>query len=646
MGSPTTHAPATDGLADYLAMTKRGWPVILAGAVLGLLAAFGYLQSQPSQYTSSASILVTPTGVQNTADLANGRTNAEINLDTEARLVRSTGVATKARDLMKSSAAVDSLVAAVTVSVPPNTEVLSIAFNGTTPAAAQQGAHAFAQAYLTTRAASAQSALDAQMKAIRGQQTTTLRSLRNLVETLAKLHNGSPERAYYSAQKELLTQQLQSLNQLMGKLTTTVVTPGRVLNDAELPGETSGPSSWMILGSGLMAGLLAGLALAALRMRTDRRVRRADEIERLFNLPVIGEPGVLDHLVPAAPGTAGSEAFRRVTNALPKLTGSKTITVMVVGAAAGPSATVVAANLVLTLSRTGQRALLISTDHDDQTACAMVGAPEARGLTELLASADPTTAHPTEVRGHLGLAVVGPGSPMIGVPAALAGSQGRKLFHALCRGYQYVILAVPATSLTADAQSLAVLADTVVLVVETKQTTRVQVADAQQQFEEIGAPVLGAVVVRHGGRRHANAAPAPITSIPSSAQTDQSAVPVAAVAAVADDVTEVQGFPAVRSEPPAGDESLFDKEASSRQAASPHAEWTSLPTESYSTPEGIGSRRVNGNGSGNGSGNDSANDFRELEEAHGQEAAADPGTERDTEDHDKTSGPSISLRPR
>jgi hypothetical protein len=307
---------------------------------------------------------------------------------------------------------------------------------------------------------------------------------------------------------------------------------------------------------------------------------------------------------------------------------------------------VVAANLVLTLSRTGQRALLISTDHDDQTACAMVGAPEARGLTELLASADPTTAHPTEVRGHLGLAVVGPGSPMIGVPAALAGSQGRKLFHALCRGYQYVILAVPATSLTADAQSLAVLADTVVLVVETKQTTRVQVADAQQQFEEIGAPVLGAVVVRHGGRRHANAAPVPSTSIPSSAQPDQSAPPAAAVAAVADDVTEVQGFPAVRSEPPAGDESLFDKEASPRQAASPHAEWASLPTESYSTPEGIGSRRVNGNGSANGSGNGSANDFRELEEAHGHEAAADPGTERDTEDHDKTSGPSISLRPR
>jgi hypothetical protein len=114
------------------------------------------------------------------------------------------------------------------------------------------------------------------------------------------------------------------------------------------------------------------------------------------------------------------------------------------------------------------------------------------------------------------------------------------------------------------------------------------------------------------------------------------------VAAVADDVTEIQGFPAVRSEPPAGDESPFDEESSQRQAASSHAEWASLPTESYSTPEGIGSRRVNGNGSANGS----ANDSRELEEPHGHEAAADPGTERDTEDHDKTSGPSISLRPR
>ncbi|WP_433021613.1 Wzz/FepE/Etk N-terminal domain-containing protein [Kribbella sp. CA-294648] len=521
MGSSTTHVPATDGFADYLGMVRRGWPVIAIGAVLGLLGAFGYLQLQQGQYTSVASVLVTPTGVQNTADLANGRTNSEINLDTEARLVRSTEVATKSRELMKSSGEPGDLAAAVAVAVPPNTEVLSISFTAVTPAEAQQGAHAFAQAYLSSRAASAQASLDAQMTAIKNQQTLTLRSLRTVVETLAKLPNGSAERAYYSAQRDLLTQQLQGLNQLMGKLTTTVVTPGRVLNDAELPGRSAGPAAWTILVAGLCLGLLLGLAVAALRMRTDRRVRSASEVEQLFALPVVGEPGALDRLVPAAVGTTTFEAFRRVSNALPKKQGSAPVTVLVTGATETTAPAAVAVNLALTLHSSGQRVLLISTDHDDNTLSQMMGAPHARPLAELLAVVDPAAAEPTVVREDPALAIVSPGVPSSGASAALLGLRGGGLLRALGNGYDYVIIAVAATSTSADAQSLAGLADAVLLVAELKLTTRAQLEDARHQFEEIGKPVHGVVLVRRGRKQRSNgAAPAVVASPATSVETD------------------------------------------------------------------------------------------------------------------------------
>lgn len=507
MDSSTTHGPATDGFADYLGMVRRGWPVIAIGAVLGLLGAIGYVQVQQGQYTSVASVLVTPTGVQNTADLANGRTNSEINLDTEARLVRSTEVATKSRELMKSSAEPGDLAAAAAVAVPPNTEVLSISFTATTPAAAQQGAHAFAQAYLSSRASSAQASLDAQMTAIRNQQTATLRNLRNVVETLADLPNGSAERAYYSAQRDLLTQQLQGLNQLMGKLTTTVVTPGRVLNDAELPARSAGPATWTILVAGLSVGLLLGLAVAALRMRTDRRVRSAAEVEQLFGLPVIGEPGALDRLVPSAPGTSTFEAFRRVSNALPKKSGGGAVTILVTGATETTAPAAVTANLALTLHHSGLRVLVISTDHDDQTACRMTGAPHARPLADLLAVVDPADAEPTVVRENPALAIVSSGSRSAGASAALLGVRGGGLLRALSNGYDYVLIAVSATSVSADAQSLATLADAVLLVAELKLSTRAQIEDARHQFDEIDTPVHGVVLVRRGRKQRSTATP-------------------------------------------------------------------------------------------------------------------------------------------
>jgi capsular polysaccharide biosynthesis protein len=505
MGSSTAHVPAADGFADYLGMVRRGWPVIVVGAVLGLLGAVGYLQVQQDQYMSAASVLVSPTGVQNTADLANGRTNSEINLDTEARLVRSTEVASRSRDLMKSDAEPGELAAAVAVSVPPNTEVLSISFTAGTPADAQQGAHAFAQAYLASRTASAQASLNGQMTAIRTQQTSTLRSLRTVVETLADLPNGSAERAYYSAQRDLLTQQLQSLNQLMGKLTTTVVTPGRVLNDAELPGRAAGPPPWMIFVAGLSVGLIAGLAVAALRMRTDRRVRSVRDIEQHFGLAVIGEPGPVDLLVPAEPGSVRFEAFRRVLNGLPVKPSGTPVTVLVVGAAQTAVPAAVAANLALAQHHNGRRVLLVSADPTDHTAGRLVGAPRVRPLAdepgaELL---------PVVLAEDPELAVVTASLPTMGAPADLLTAGGAELLRTLSEGYDTVVVIVSATDASADAQSLAPLTDAVLLVTEPKLTTRAQLEDARHQFEEINVPVHGVVLARANRKQRAAAADVP-----------------------------------------------------------------------------------------------------------------------------------------
>src|SRR3954471_23662276 len=120
---------------------------------------------QPAEgVPSAASVLVSPAGTD--ANASGGRTKGDINLDTEAQLVKSTAVAVGAKQLLRSPAAPDELAKAVTVEVPANTTVLVIAYTGDSPQAAQASAHAFAEAYLRNREASARARLDREAAAL------------------------------------------------------------------------------------------------------------------------------------------------------------------------------------------------------------------------------------------------------------------------------------------------------------------------------------------------------------------------------------------------------------------------------------------------------------------------------------------------
>src|SRR6187401_2375897 len=93
--------PASSDLSDYLGTLRRNWWLTLVATVVGLGVAGGITLAEPKLYTSSASVLVQPTGAQDT-NVVGGRTKGDINLDTEAQIVRSTAVAANAAALLRS----------------------------------------------------------------------------------------------------------------------------------------------------------------------------------------------------------------------------------------------------------------------------------------------------------------------------------------------------------------------------------------------------------------------------------------------------------------------------------------------------------------------------------------------------------------
>ncbi len=498
-----THSPATYEGRDYGDVMRRRWWIVVAGAVLGLLVAMVATKLLPKSYTSPTSVLVLSTPVPD-AQIANSRTSSDINLDTESQLVLSMDVAAAAGKLLHSSQSPRDLATNVTVTVPPNTQVLQISYSDNTARKAQQGSHAFALAYLANRQALSKAALDAQIKGQQAQVVDLTKRLQDATGKLATLPTNSPDRAFAQAQVQELINQVGALEQKVSSLTTTPVTPGRIISDAELPTGPGSPNTLILLSGGLMTGLLLGFSVAVLRERTDKRIRRGSDVERLIDVPLLTAlPGRALSATTAAgivdqSGAAGA-AIAHLRNTVIADLGPHRHVLLVVGASTGPASQFLATNLTASLARAGLIATLMAANLRD--AAAGPTGSQQLGVSDFMLRelrAQELTTPSADVQS---MNIVGPGTqPGLGADR-MQTDRARELVADLLANANYVVILASSTAISADAQTLAHLADGVIVVAELGRTRKDQLLDAGQQLERVGARVLGAAVVPPIGRR-------------------------------------------------------------------------------------------------------------------------------------------------
>ncbi|GFJ89656.1 Wzz/FepE/Etk N-terminal domain-containing protein [Phytohabitans rumicis] len=485
---------ASTDISDYFGMLRRHWWVVLLCTVAGAGAALLVTAVQPKLYESSTSVLVQPAG-QDT-NVVGGRTKGDINLDTEAQLVRSTAVAAGAAELLRTGVAPDELARNVTAEVPANTAVLVVTYGASDPAVAQAGSHAFAEAYLRNREESAKADLNAQIAALNTKVKQLGDTLSRVNGRLAGLADGSPQRPNLESQRSTAQNQLNNLSGKLNDLTTATVTGGKIISDARLPEAPTKPDRVLNLATGAMLGVLLGLAAGLLRERLDRRVRTAADVARRGRVPVLAE--LTDREQPRFddvlhPYEDGGRTFNRLRNEVVASLGPDDKIVVVAGASRGVASTLVAANLAAALARTGSDVILVGA-HVPAPLAPIFGVAATPGLSDVLA-------------GRVGLAAAVQPAPRIpslrvvtaGGTASAAGlmqSQGlRDALDLLCARPGYVVIEAPSTSSSADAQSLASLADAAIIAVELRRTRRPEVTDAAEQLRRVGTPLLGAVVV-------------------------------------------------------------------------------------------------------------------------------------------------------
>jgi Mrp family chromosome partitioning ATPase len=270
-----------------------------------------------------------------------------------------------------------------------------------------------------------------------------------------------------------------------------------------------------------MIGLLLGLVLAYLRERFDRRLVTATDVRDRGRVPVLAAlderstPHFDDVLQPYGPG---GRVFNRLRNeVLASLEGGDQI-IVVTGTSRGSASTLVAANLAAALARTGSDVVLIGAHLPDSVVDAaplarMLGVSAVPGLSDLLAGRVSLGRALQRTPRIPSLRVVTTGGAA--TAAGLMQSQRLKdTLETLRRQSQYVIIEAPSTSSSADAQSLASLADAAILAVELRRSRRPALLDATEQLQRVGTRLLGAVVMPRLAAIQPGQFPSPAVTLP------------------------------------------------------------------------------------------------------------------------------------
>jgi capsular polysaccharide biosynthesis protein len=487
---------------DYTGVLRRRWLIVVAGAALGLVGALAYVAVAPKSYVATTGVYLKTTGADVGSGIRGNRIgNTHVNLDTEAQVVTSGIVATRAGHMMHSSLSPAELAGEIVVAVPPNSQILDISCTASTATGAATCANDFAAAYLLNRRISAGAALGARIHGLQATISSLQKSTAKLQTAISSLRANSATRLGDQATVAANKVRVHSLSDQATKLTGLAanVQGGRVITAATPPGKPDSPDKSLVVPSGLVAGLILGLIVAFIWERRTWRLYGAGDVERVLGLPVVlslSRKAFGRQVSLASPRSRTGRAFTELAHTVAgSLGGEGSHVVLVAGATPGPGTSVVAANLAAALARTRGEAVLVCADLRDSVAPELFGLPGGRGLAEVVAGLATVGDVVSGPPGLPGLWVIPPGSDTSLVEYHLQYDTAKALTSQLRRDARYVVIEAQAGDEGADSFALAEFADAAVLTLEAERVRRDEASLAIKRLGRIRVPVLGAAVI-------------------------------------------------------------------------------------------------------------------------------------------------------
>ncbi|PSL36889.1 capsular exopolysaccharide synthesis family protein [Labedella gwakjiensis] len=425
---------------EYIGSIRKNWLVVAVLALLGAGAGYGYAQTMPDMYRSTASAYASTVMGETTSELVQGSTYVQGLVQSYATMAKTPIVLQPVIDKLDLDMSTKDLERSISVDTPLNTVIIDVTVVSSDP--------------------------------IRAQQITS-EVTRSLATAVADISSRG--------------------NEATSPVELTIISP------ATAPSAPFSPDTRMIVAIGGAIGLLLGLAWAVLRELIDTRIRSQKDIEAVTDSPILAEIGRgardkgLAQTIRTTPNGPTAEAFRGLCMSLAFADVDKPVSAVVVTSAMpaeGKSS--VSLGLALSLAESMGRVLLVDADLRKPSIADHTGLDGSVGLTSvLLGSATIDEAVQSWGTSNLDILVAGtiPPNPN----QLLASDTMRATLTELKKRYDFVVIDTSPLIPVTDPLWLVHETDGAIVVARNMKTRRPELSKAMATLGSVGARVLGVV---------------------------------------------------------------------------------------------------------------------------------------------------------
>lgn len=268
----------------YREIFMAGWYWIVAGAMSGVVGAFAFMQTLTFQATATTVVNIEVIST-NPFGLDRAASNF-LDISTEVALAKSWQTAVLASERLNGELEPSQIREGTEVTAEATGTILRIAFTDPNQARAEEVADGVAAAYLDIRRSNAQVRATESAAAIDERLAQLSEELAVALEVLANTEAGTTEAAAADTDRQLITQEIESLVSERARLYHVAGTAGQIITPAGSNEVYFSPSRVVILAGGLMLGGVIGVALVFGADRWRRRITSAEELTSLTGIPV------------------------------------------------------------------------------------------------------------------------------------------------------------------------------------------------------------------------------------------------------------------------------------------------------------------------------------------------------------------------
>ncbi len=268
------------------------------------------------------------------------------------------------------------------------------------------------------------------------------------------------------------------------------------LTDPAEPGKTPvRPNKPLNIGLGIVFGLIMGIGLAFFIEYLDTSVKTIDDVERIFQAPVLGViPQNIGYLLEEGPESKNAEAYRVLrTNLMFSRRNEKFNTIVIVSAGAGEGKSTTTLNLSTVFAQAGNRVLIVDSDLRRPTLHKLFKVPNNLGLTNYLLKQN-GVAEVVQTTPVPNLDFMPSGKLPNSSMGILGSEQMKEMINELKQRYDFIFFDSPPILGVSDASVLASEVDLVMQVIQYRRYPQPMTIRAKQMIEKVGGNFVGIVL--------------------------------------------------------------------------------------------------------------------------------------------------------